>query len=481
MSAFPSELRLQQMGNCVNDLFTQVQNIQQLLQICIQEKSYNLDDEIPENLMHFPIIQTKIKEYIVQSVNEQGIGGTAQYYSLSPEIIEKWVFESQTQLLGGENLMEENNNSFMQINTGKREYPEREGQYPGGQYPDGQYTQNEEQYIQNEEGQYVENTGSYIQNSGSKNIIQNPQNATQNNLQYEEPISQEISQTHNQYKSEIIENSEIPSEAEKFSEFLKKAQDTQIPINIEIEPCKSPYGKYTPTKGITSKLTHTEKSRITYDHFALGIATCERKWGLTRQNITYFIKAKNLFTTDAQRDLWMDKQGVHIENRLRTMEVKTAKEKVEDILNNGRGENGANNDGIPLEDIFTQSFERGIAMTAVKYGVGLFDLEFLLQYCCPKKWADMEKWEWFMGPDPGLGARKPRFDEIVNFALTEGYLYAGKKYRLPTDSIRKNLSLYYKMGKKCWKKVRREKGNGGSASTQFPNCLNNTDTVEFSL
>ena len=55
--------------------------------------------------MHFPRIQTKIKDHIVQSVNKQGIGGTVQYYSLLPDIVEKWVVENEAQLLGGERTL----------------------------------------------------------------------------------------------------------------------------------------------------------------------------------------------------------------------------------------------------------------------------------------------------------------------------------------------------------------------------------------
>ena len=398
----PSELRLQQIDSCVNDLVIQAQNIRHLLNICIQhekvEKLNNVnlyqDNEIPENLLHLPIIKSKTKKYICKYANEQGVGNAAQAYSLPQGLVEKWLFENA--IIG--KIKDDKSTKITQLN------PQL-------------------------------NTQLSTQNNG---VIGERKRTTPDILLY---------------------NNNEENSANK----LKTPKSPKIDQNTPRYPItETENTKYPNTKGISCYLSLEEKSRIAYDYIAIGISTCERKWGLTRQNISYFIKSKHLFDTEVEKEEWMSEHAVIIKERLKSMieiNIYTIKSRVEEILNSGGNNNNINYiynyntnattkehinyTPIPLSEVLTLSFEKGIALIAVKYKINLFDLEYLLQYHSSSRWQEMEHNEWYLVDKYEYGEQKPCVEEVVNLAITQGYLYAGKRYRMPADMIRKNLCKYY--------------------------------------
>ena len=428
-----SEVRLLQIDSCVNELLVQAQNVRHLLNICIQhEKVEKLtkggiyqDNEIPDDLLHLPIMKSKVKKHICKYAKEQGIENTAYQYSIQPNLIQKWMFESE--LIG---KIKDDKNNYENLSpilpsnlSRKRLSPDKPGIIPAN-----------------------------IQASIDENW-------------------------------RVLAKEERPKDTNA-DDLIRKQRNVlgSNPENI----------KYPNTKGIASFLTGEEKARIAYDHVALGIATCERKWGLLRQNVRYFIKSKHLFGTDTEKEIWISKQGEIIARRKRKVDIKSIKSRVEGILageesNSNSNCNyynsnyiGNNSQPITLNGLITLSFEKGIAMAAVKYKIGLFDLEFLLQFLCPNRWLEMELNEWFLEP-PGRGEKQPEDEEVVNLALNEGYLYAGKKFRIRADLVRMHLCKHYQK-EEMYSKMFGTGGDGGDLNANentldceefkiFPDCL----------
>ena len=171
---------------------------------------------------------------------------------------------------------------------------------------------------------------------------------------------------------------------------------------------------------------------------SIGIKASERKWGITRQNLFYFIKTKLLFSCKEEKLEWVKAQYYMIADRLNNMCINTIKERVQGILN-------SNFDTLTLIQLYNICFEQGIAVAALKYKIRLFDLEHLLQYYCNDRWKEMEKNEWFLCSDDVYvnGEKDINSEEIVKLALSEGYVYAGKKFRMKPEYVRKFLCNYY--------------------------------------
>ena len=217
MSFSFSEVNLEQVDRCVNDLIIQAQNVGHLLNICIQREraeKLNRDDDIPENLLHLGIMKNKAKKLICKEAREEGIGRTCAKYCIIPELIEKWINESV------DNVEYEKQPHSEYSNGMKRAFPELENKRMRRHHERGDLMKEEK--------------------SSEDKLSELRRNSSSNNLE---------------------------------DSSKSKNKDSQM-------------------KFLESKLSDAEKSRIAYDHLTLGILICERKWGLTRQKISYFIRNK---------------------------------------------------------------------------------------------------------------------------------------------------------------------------------------------
>ena len=97
-----------------------------------------------------------------------------------------------------------------------------------------------------------------------------------------------------------------------------------------------------------------------------------------------------------------------------------------------------------------------------------------MQFSCSAQWNQMENNAWYLLPPPRPGGKRIDLDDVFALSLLEGYRYVAKKYRLPTDPIRRNIRDYYKKGEILW-----------HTQLNQPKTLQNkspqTDILEFSL
>ena len=380
------ESHFQQMDKCITNLMTQAEDLRKLLTICLQDSSdenkvsnqpeeIDEESEIPIKLLLLPIIKKKAKKLICKSANEIGIAETGIKYTISNELINKWVFEERSKIEIAEDADSVNRTPV--VSAEKRIKPEEN-----------------ENYISIEEYERI-----------------NEQLARQTRetyLNHKQQTAQQIAKTHTR------------------------------------PPPPKPPKKY---KSSFTSLTQAEKYRIVYDYISLGIGTCERKWGQTRQGIVYYIKAEGgslLFNTQEEKDNWMRNQCIEIQNRIKILEINTILQKIESSL-------PAIQDVDPQEnitsvrDLCLLSLDRGIGIVATKYSLNLFELEYLLQHTCYQEWMEMVNNDWYSPTDVNIKLWRSKI-QIVKLAQNEGYLYASKKARLPDGIIRTYVNLYEKYG-----------------------------------
>ena len=190
-------------------------------------------------------------------------------------------------------------------------------------------------------------------------------------------------------------------------------------------------------KNIISKLSTEEKDLILYDRMQMGIRKTERKFGIYYHYLREF---ENKYKSSIEREAWMSIQKAKIEDKMRMLEDGgDVVDRVKGVL----GKNIYNNIYITLDELCTLSFDRGIAVVAVNYGINLLELQFLLLYLCPGEWAHMETMNWYSLFPNHKTIRKI---EIARLSESEGNLYAAKKCGKDVTTISKFRRLL-KLGK----------------------------------
>ena len=192
-----------------------------------------------------------------------------------------------------------------------------------------------------------------------------------------------------------------------------------------------------------------EKERILFDYFQSEMELCKRKWGFYNGLIHGLIKTFNLSSNKEKNPEWMKRQRLSISRRflkLKKLGIQAVKKSATHTIKQSTTEEKLN-----IKAICKLGLEKGIAITAVKYSLNLFQLEFLIKNIIPEKWKEMEENDWYLTPMRGFLQNDSPFAakfklDIVECARSEGILFASKKYHLAIRTICSYIHKYKESG-----------------------------------
>ena len=188
-------------------------------------------------------------------------------------------------------------------------------------------------------------------------------------------------------------------------------------------------------KGTITNLSVEEKGRIVYDYLHLGCDRCTRKWGTHHSTIMKIINSNILFNRNDDRDHWIKTQRSNIFEHINNLNG----EKVRNNIQNCIVQNKTPGDDITIEKLSNYSFDRGLAVTASKYQINIFDLEYFLKTKHKQEFEEMERNDWYMRGEYGEHEPQPTKLEMLKLVREDGYGYASKRLRKTIAVIRKRI------------------------------------------
>ena len=363
MKMMRSRIGFEQINECINEMVRNTEeNLQYLVNICLERqelKEYGDiegNSEIPEHILHLPIIQLKAKKYICKQANINGMGKTAKEYSVSGSLIEKWMKE-------------------------REEYDDVDAQAAD--------LRGLKRFLPDDQNLYINHE------------------QLKNNL-YVEELS---------LKPSVWGSKSTAGEAE-----------TRL---------RGDMGRMRTRKEnrVFSTFCQAEKERLIHDNIKLGTSRFERKWGGIR-HLHRISQAMNLFKTEEEKMLWMEKEGEIIEQRMNLLVREEVIRNIECTLKATLQLDNINS--LSLSYLCTLSMERGIAVAAARNRLNIFELEFLLKTEYRIEWHTMELNAWYLvSLEKSKGI--PKVD-IANLALKEGIYYACKISRMSRETVRKYMN-----------------------------------------
>ena len=365
------ELRFQQLGNCVSELSTQTQYLQELLGICLQD--YNEMKSQETNI-------------IAQYIESAKLSNSTPYSRKNKRMKEDINCTSNEQNIVSNNISELSSNELLE--QAKNEIKEEDLTAAIKQYT---ATTNQQEVIP----------------TSIKRA------STDNNISY--------AYTPYENSCDIVLNNQLLPIPNSYYYSQSINSDSGL---IQGRSRKKP-------EIIFKTLSREEKERILLDNFEFGNKNCERKWGVNRTMINRFFNTKELFTNEQKKETWMSIKKNIILDKMSTMQIEIVVENVigcilrcmQNIDN--KYFNTHNRDQLLL-DLCNLSFDRGIAIAASRYSINLFELEFLLQHLYPSEWLKMKNNNWYCVGNNGLRNDMSKLD-IVELSKAQGIVYASKK------------------------------------------------------
>ena len=409
------ELRLLGLGECVNQLATQAQHLQNIFNVCLQDYQNSLNpltsvNPSTEEHIFTPPSQT-LKFPVKSDINaelgtEIGTEIGTEYENIT----------NNTNIISNINIYEQpkEETNINQINANNRinqRMPPQKRLNPEEQMEDSTIAQ----YIPNDEE--IEDL--------NRILVQEDMNTT-TNIEELDIIDQELesnTNTNNTANSTYTPNNIYTPRMTKNRHYKTKFNERYHPKKYE---------------SMYSVLTTSEKNRMVYDLVELGATKCDRKWGLHNSMLFKYAKKVGLFTTNQEKYKWMLNQKKIIERKMSTLDLKTVTKNIVDILQNNDLNKKINMD---LNELHILSFDRGIAVAAIRHFLPLYDLEFLLRKCA--QWEVMEINDWF---NITVDVTTLTKIDILNSARREGTQYTSKKTGVSRDLVNKIKSAYSRYG-----------------------------------
>ena len=370
----PFETRLQELGQCVNDLTAQVQHIKSIFNICLED--YN-KKKVQESATK---TQNPIKPQIPSNIERK-----------APTLIAINELAPAPQNLTPKN-------------------------------------QKEEEIHENEVKSYTEEMKSGIDIN----------------------IKNRITNTKRRAPESLIPINELQIYKENTNNLdTNKITNNNIPPNHK----KSHERKF-------STLTLRERKRIVCESIECGYPLVQRKWGISRSSIRDLLNKEKFFQTPIERNIWMSTQKELIYNKICRMDINTVIKNIENALHGLVKVKKKNKLLITIPPIKTlnelsdYAFDRGIGVAAARYGVDLFELEFMLQTLCGEKWREMDENKWFSVCHMVNGVRSFGMSklDIVKLSMLEGVEYASKVSGASEFSVGNYRLIYEEYGEEGLKK-----------------------------
>ena len=269
-------------------------------------------------------------------------------------------------------------------------------------------------------------------------------------------------------------NSIIHSMNQKRSvpEKCKTAENTEDMLDTDV--AEKPYYLRKPIQ-IFLHLNNAEKHRIFYDYIKIGRYASCRKWGLHMTSCRRNFGPEE--TDEESKQNWLDMNKSIVQKRkyiVSKIGEKKLVEKIENIVKE-RDPTVEN-----LQEVVNQGLDKGIALVATKYGIDLFEFEYLIKNVNSVGYFNMKKNNWFLGPYPAKRFSTPGLKtEIVKCYLAEGAIYASKKFHIALSNVTTTYNQYLRSISGCTRKevkqMMREK------HSEIMDCLFDADANQNGL
>ena len=389
------EIRLQELGECVNNLSNETQHLQNIFNICINDfmanKLYNMENY--EQLISPQPQITPIRKVRGKTLSIENEDRTNKF-NLDQILLEPNI----------EDINYENNNEILEIQDDLGECNEISLDQLKRSSPEGVPLYGS-----------IEVCDIFNPNNSILYTHKNPSKSTKHkpfNSKYIK-IEQVFSTLTKDEKARIIYDKVILGSS-KFErkwgiphKLLKNYKKSMNEI-LQTEEQKAMW-----MEGQRSKLEE-KLSNMNIDIITSGIEEILNMYNNNNNNI------------NREKDIYIcNNQDPNIQN-------------IQNILNIRNIRNISPQPSTTIGELCEVAFDRGLAVAGTRYRINIFELEFLLQNMCPEKWDEMVLNKWYSVNEREVGLNKIDTEtkmEIARLSGIEGMVYISKKFGVNKDTL----------------------------------------------